>query len=220
MSVIIFLLLLSICMGVIYLVHKYFGKAEFYLLDVVFSILSFMMSFKLFSIFGININASIIFSSSLLCILYYFVNRYDNESRKFIYVSLISTFMCISLFLLSCFMVPSIYDKVSGLYQYLAFENLAMLILYPLSLVITLFLGEYCFKELKKEKNHKLMKTILTMVGIVFIDQAIFVYFSYAFIIRFDSAIRILVDNYLVKTMIMIIYILALNKLFNVKKVK
>lgn len=220
MSIVIFLLLISICLGIVYLIHKYLGKEQFYLFGIVCSILSFIVSFKLISIFGININFSIIFTSTILLILYYFVNRYDNESRRFIYTILLSTLVCISLFLLVTFMAPSIYDKVSTLYQYLAFENLAIVVLYPLSLAVTLFLSEYAFKELKKENKYRLLKTMLTIIGIVFIDTAIFIYFSYAFIIRFDTAIKILVDNYLVKTIIMIIFIYTASKLFMVRKVK
>jgi hypothetical protein len=83
-----------------------------------------------------------------------------------------------------------------------------------------MFLSEYCFKELKKEKSKKNIKTILTVFGIVFIDVALFIYFSYAFIIRYDIAIEIAIDNYLVKVGIMLIYILIVNKLFMVRKVK
>ena len=54
----------------------------------------------------------------------------------------------------------------------------------------------------------------------MFIDVAIFIYFSYAFIIRYDTVIEIAIDNYLVKVGIMIIYTLIVNKLFMVRKVK
>ena len=123
-------------------------------------------------------------------------------------------------FMLSGFMIPSIYDNMSVFYQRLVLDNLAIVILYPVSLVITMFLSEYCFRELKKENSKKMIKTILTIFGIVFIDAAIFIYFSYAFIIRFNTAMNIAIDNYLIKVGIMIVYILIVNKLFMVRKVK
>ena len=54
----------------------------------------------------------------------------------------------------------------------------------------------------------------------MFIDVAIFVYFSYAFIIRFDIAMKIAIDNYLIKVIVMLVYVLIVNKLFMVRKVK
>lgn len=221
MGVCVFLLLMAICLGLVYIVHKYFGKEEFYLLGIIYSIVSFIMSFKLVEIFGVNINANIIFSSGLLLILYYFVNRYnEKESRKFIFTTVICSLICMSFFMITAFMMPSIYDKMSVFYQSLLLDNLSIVILYPISLCVTMFLSEYCFKELKKEDSKKDIKTILTIFGIMFIDVAIFIYFSYAFIIKYDTAIEIAIDNYLVKVGIMIIYTLIVNKLFMVRKVK
>lgn len=221
MGVCVFLLLMAICLGLVYVVHKYFGKEEFYLLGIIYSIVSFIMSFKIVEIIGVNINANVIFSSGLLLILYYFVNRYnEKESRKFIFTTVICSLICMSFFMITAFMMPSIYDKMSVFYQSLLLDNLAIVILYPVSLCVTMFLSEYCFKELKKEDSKKDIKTILTIFGIMFIDVAIFIYFSYAFIIKYDTAIEIAIDNYLVKVGIMIIYTLIVNKLFMVRKVK
>lgn len=220
MSIGVFLLLICICLGILYIAHKYFGKEQFYLLGIAYTILSFIMSFKIVNILGININMSVIFGSGVLVILYYFVSRYNkSESRKFIYTMIISILTCVLALLLAVFVVPSIYDSYAY-YQGLVLENLAIVVLYPISFVITLFLSEYCFKELEKEKKGKMIKTFTTIAGIVFIDTAIFIYFSYAFIIRFDVAIRILVDNYLMKVIIMSLYALIVNKLFMVRKVK
>lgn len=221
MNIGIFLLLMAICLGLVYLVHKYFGKEQFYLLGIIYSIVSFMMSFKIIDVLGVSVNANIIFSSGLLLMLYYFVNRYnEKESRRFIFTIVGSSLLCMCFFMLTGFMVPSIYDKMSVFYQSLVLDNLAIVILYPVSLIVTMFLSEYCFKELKKEEKKRTIKTIFTIFGIMFIDAAIFIYFSYAFIIRFDTAMEIAIDNYLVKVGIMIIYILIVNKLFMVRKVK
>jgi len=221
MSIGIFLLLMAICLGTIYLVHKYFGKEQFYLLGVIYSVVSFILSFKLVNVFGVNINANLIFSSGILLILYYFVNRFsEKESRKFMITILFTSLMCMCFFMLTAFMIPSIYDKMSVFYQSLILDNLAIVILYPISLAITMFLSEYCFKELKNEDRKKIIKLLLTIFGIIFIETAIFIYFSYAFIIRFDTAIQIAIDNYLVKVGIMTIYTLIVNKLFAVRKVK
>lgn len=221
MSMVIFLLLISICLGVIYLVHKYLGKSEFYILAIIYSILSFIMSFKLVNIFGVDINLGIIFSSGLLVILYYFINRYGKgEDKKLITTIGISTILFGIILILNTIIVPSLSDKNSIIYQSLIFDNIPILILYPISLIGTLIFSSYIFNELKKEDSYRLVKTLLTVVGIVFADVFIFIYFSYAFIIRFDTSIMIALGNYLFKTIITIMYILIINKIFDVKKVK
>lgn len=221
MSIVIFLLLISICLGLIYLVHKYFGKSEFYILAIIYSILSFIMSFKLVNIFGVDINLSIIFSSGLLVILYYFINRYGKgEDKKLITTIGISTILFGIILILNTIIVPSLSDKNSFIYQSLIFDNIPILILYPISLIGTLIFSSYIFNELKKEDSYRLVKTLLTVLGIVFADVFIFIYFSYAFIIKFDASIMIALGNYLFKTIITIMYILIINKIFDVKKVK
>lgn len=221
MGIVIFILLMGISLGLVYLVHKYFGKEQFYLLGIIYTVLSFILSFKLINILGVNVNANLIFSSGLILILYYFVNRYnEKESRRFIYTTSFINIVLACILVITAVMVPSIYDKMSIFYQNLIFDNLAIVILYPISYIVTMFLSEYCFRELKKEENKKNIKTILTLLGVLFIDTALFVYFSYAFIIKYDVAMRIAIDNYLIKVGIMIIYILIVNKLFMIRKVK
>lgn len=218
---IVFLLLIIICIALLYVMHKYFGKIEFYLLAVIYSIMSFLMSFKIINILGIDVNGGIIFSSGLLAMLYYFINRYsENEYKKFISLVISTTIICICILFIASFMVPSIYDNASILYQELMFDNMPIVILYPITNFITLFFSSYCFKELKKESMNKIIKTIFTLVGIVFIDVFIFIYFIYAFLIRFDTAIIIALGNCFVKMIILFIYIFVVNKLFAVKKVK
>ena len=221
MSIVIFLLLISICLELIYLVHKYLGKSEFYILAIIYSILSFIMSFKLVNIFGVDINLGIIFSSGLLVILYYFINRYGKgEDKKLITTIGISTILFGIILILNTIIVPSLSDKNSIIYQSLIFDNIPILILYPISLIGTLIFSSYIFNELKKEYSYRLVKTLLTVLGIVFADVFIFIYFSYAFIIKFDTSIMIALGNYLFKTIITIMYILIINKIFDVKKVK
>lgn len=215
-----FLLLIGICIGFIYIVHKFFGKSEFYLLGIIYTIISFLMSFKLINVFGMDINPSIIFTSGLFMIIYYFVNRYDiKECKKFILLILVSSIASNLMLLSTAFMIPSIYDNSSNLYSNLVFDNLIIFILSPTAMVIASCLSGYSFNELKGEYK-KNIRNVITIIGIMFIYNFIFIYFSYAFLIRFDNALLIAVENYFVSSIIMIIYMFIINKIFSVKKVK
>lgn len=221
MGVIIFLLLSIICIGSIYIVHKYFDKNEFYFITIIFCIVSFLMSFKLIKVFGIEINPSIIFGSGIIAILYYFVNKYNVKELKKIKRIIFISIITLELFMVSsAFMIPSIYDVIGSNYDSLVFDNIPIIILYPISLFITLYLGGYCFEEFKHVEKNKYIKLLLIIVGIIFIDTFIFIYFSYAFLIKFDSSIMITLGNYLVKTIITFIFIILINKIIKVKKVK
>lgn len=221
MSVLLFLLFIFICISAIYMVHKYFGKFEFYFLGIIYTVISFLMSFKLINIFGFDINASIVFGSGLLSIIYYFIKRYDiKEYKKFVMLIFMVSLVCSIFLLSSSFMIPSIYDKNSLLYQNLILDNLVIVIMYPVSLLITSSLGGYCFNELKSISSAKNIKTIITIIGIMFVDVFVFVYFSYAVLIRYDKAIIIAIENYFIKSIIMVGYIFVINKILSVKKVK
>lgn len=221
MSILVFVLLICICLGLIYIVHKYYGKNELYILAIIYSVLSFIMSFKLVNILGIDINLGIIFSSGLIAILYYFINRYGKgEDKKLITLMGISTILFGIILLLNSFIVPSLSDSNSIMYQELIFDNMPILILYPISLIGTMILSSYTFGELKNENNKKLIKTIFTIIGVLFADVFVFIYFSYAFIIRFNTSMMITLGNYLVKCVISVGLVLIVNRLFEVKKVK
>ena len=221
MSEILFLLFITICIGIIYIIHKYYGKYEFYFIGIIYTIISFFMSFKLINVFGMDINPSIIFSSGLLVIIYYFIKRYDiKEYKKFNMMIIITNIILYIYLLVNTFMIPSIYDRMSSLYQNLVLNNLIIFITYPISMIITLYLGGYCFKELKGETEKKSIKLAATILGLMFIDTFIFIYFSYAFLIRFDKAIIIAIENYFIKCIIMIMYVFFVNKILSVKKVK
>ena len=221
MSIFVFLLLMVICLGFIYLVHRYLGKNEFYLLAIIYAVISFVMSFKIIYVFGISINLGIIFSSSLIMILYYFIHRYgDDDAKRIILVMIISTIICALFMMLNVFMVPSLYDNMSSYYQNLILNNLAIVILYPLALATIMYLARYSFNELSNTESKRFIKMILILIGISFIYTGIFIYFSYAIIIRFDIAIKIFLSNYLVMSLILIVYFLVIDKLFMIRKVK
>lgn len=221
MSEFIFLLFMIICFGSLYIVHKYFGKHVFYLISVVYSILSFLFSFKLVKVFGMDINISIIFSVGILYILYYFVNRYGKDDiKKIIIVDMTSIITCELLVIATSLLIPSISSDVTLLFQNLFFENWPIFVFYPLSFMIMLILGSYSFKELKTVEKSKKLIAILTIVGVLFVDVFIFMYFSYAIIINFNDSILITIGNYFIKTIIAIIAYFYINIIMGLKKVK
>lgn len=209
------------CLGLFYVAHKYFGKHELYILTILFSVISFISSFKLVRIFGFDINISIVFISAILMVLYYFINRFNKaETEKFIFTIIISTLLLELLFIIISLMMPSVYDKNLILFSKMIFDNYSILIFYPIQLILLLFLSRFAFRELKKIKEFKIVKTVLAFIGIAFTGVFTFLYFSYAIIIRFDEALFIALDNYFLMTILIISYYFITNRIMKVKKVE
>lgn len=221
MSEFIFILLIVICLYSMSVIHKYYDKKAFYVFTTIASIASLIMSFKLVKVFGININMSIVFNTVLIFILYYFVTKYNHkETNRLIFLDIISILLANIFLITTAVAVPSVYDRFNIYYQHLVFDNLVVMLLYPISTLVSLLLSRYCMIELSSDKNRRVFKTILTMLGITFIYNLLFVYFSYAFLINFSDALVVALDNYLVQAIMMIVFIFVLNKIFKVKKVK
>lgn len=221
MNIVIFLLLIIIIMGLIYIVHRYFGKHELYLLDIIYCILSFLLSFKLINIFGININLGIIFNCGVIMIIYYFVNRFSkNDLRKIIITSIISILSCIILLVMISLMEGSLYDENIILLKDLLFDNWLMSILYPIGLIITLLLSSYGFNELKRVEKRKKIKTIMVLIGVTFVDVFLVTYFAYVTKVKYSVSLLISIDNYFVKAIILILMYLVLDRIMKIKKVK
>lgn len=221
MSEIIFITLLALCIGLVYIVHKYFGKEEFYLLTIIYMIISLITSFKIIKVFGIDINANAIFYLGILTIIYYFVNRYSYaEVKRFLFMIIMFSMVSSIFLILASLYVPSIYDLFGSSYTNLILSNGLLVVLHLGCLVFTSLLSFYCFNLLKIEKEKRLVKVLITNVGLLFIDSFLFSYFGYAFTIHFSIALRISLNNYLIRVIIMVIYFILINKIFGVKKVK
>ncbi len=221
MNIIIFLLLIVISIGLIYVIHRYFGKHELYLLDIIYCILSFVLSFKLINIFGINVNLGIIFNSGIIMILYYFANRFGRaDLRKLVIISIITAFSCAFLLLTVSLMSGSLYDENIILFKDLFYDNMLMVIMYPISLSISLLLSCYGFSELKKIDKKKKIKTMIVLIGIVFADVFLVTYFAYVVKFKYGKSLLISVDNYFVKAIILMFMYFALDKIMKIKKVK
>lgn len=221
MSIVIFLLLIVISLGLIYIAHRYFGKHELYLLDILYCILSFLLSFKLINIFGMSINLGIIFNSCIIMIIYYFVNRFGKtDLRKIVITSIVTIFSCIFLLLMLSFMVGSLYDENIILFKDLLFDNLLMVILYPIGLIVSILLSSYGFNELKRVEKGKKIKSIMVLIGIIFVDVFLVTYFSYIAKVEDSASMLISIDNYFVKAIVTILMYFILDRIIKVKKVK
>ena len=216
----IFLLLFIICIWLIYIGHRYFSKHELYILSIVYSIVTFIMSFKMVKILGLNINMGIIFNTGIIGIMYYFVNKFnDGESKKYIVTIMISIISFIAIMLLSSIMIPSIYDENMVLFKKLLYDNYAILIFYPVGLLGTLLFTNYSFKRLKKVDGNKKIITFISMIGITFISVFVGIYFSYGIINGFRNSHFIAIDNYFIMTIMLFCMYLLVNKIIKIKKV-
>lgn len=221
MSILVFILLFIIMIGLIYLVHRYLSKSELYLLTLIYGIISFIMSFKMINIFGIYVNGSIIFNTGLIMILYYFINKYNEKEIKRLIISIILSICFIDvLVLINGLIEPSLYNNNYAYFRDMVVNNYMIFILYPIFTFISLFLYTYLFKEIKKIKEDKDLKILLPILGLTFIDIFIFVFLTNIIKFRFGISFMIALGNYIVKSFIMIGSIFLIDRIVKIKKVK
>ena len=221
MSVLVFILLFIIMIGLIYLVHRYLSKSELYLLTLIYGIISFIMSFKMINIFGIYVNGSIIFSTGLIMILYYFINKYNEKEIKRLIISIILSICFIDvLVLINGLIEPSLYNNNYAYFRDMVVNNYIIFILYPICIFISLYLYSYLFKDMKKIKEDKDLKILLPILGFTFIDIFTFVFLTNIIKFRFDISFMIALGNYIVKSFIMIGSIFLIDRIVKIKKVK
>lgn len=221
MSILVFILLFIIMIGLIYLVHRYLSKSELYLLALIYGIISFIMSFKMINIFGIYVNGSIIFNTGLIMILYYFINKYNEKEIKRLIISIILSICFIDvLVLINGLIEPSLYNNNYAYFRDMVVNNYMIFILYPIFTFISLFLYTYLFKEIKKIKEDKDLKILLPILGLTFIDIFIFVFLTNIIKFRFGISFMIALGNYIVKSFIMIGSIFLIDRIVKIKKVK
>ena len=219
MSILVFILLFIIMIGLIYLVHRYLSKSELYLRTLIYGIISFIMSFKMINIFGIYVNGSIIFNTGLIMILYYFINKYNEKEIKRLIISIILSICFIDvLVLINGLIEPSLYNNNYA--YFMVVNNYMIFILYPICIFISLYLYSYLFKEMKKIKEDKDLKILFPILGLTFIDIFIFVFLTNIIKFRFGISFMIALGNYIVKSFIMIGSIFLIDRIVKIKKVK
>ena len=216
-AILVILMLLSII--IIFCMYKIFDKKGFYYLIVIFSILSFIASFKISYILKMNVNTSIVPLSSLISIIYLFVSKYGpGETKDLLKITLYSNIIIAILLGIMNYFDPAITETISinmeGTFQY----NYKILIAYPFITVLSTYIIIKLFDIVYKMQTNYIISSIITYIinGILF--PIIFYLIVYTNIMNIHDSLFIGVSTYILGLIITIINTLIINTM-NKKKV-
>ena len=221
MSEIIFLIITIISMITIPLAYNYLDKKGLYIMLIIMTIVSYLLSFKVLNIWGLSVNANVITTISILEIVYLLIEK---ETKKNHYNYLFLTIFCLIAtafaILTTSSYIPSINDTLSTNMKGLFIDNYQILILFPLLLIITEIISPQIYLTLNQIYQNKIISINLIYMVLGLLNSLIFSFIAYASDPSFLSKLNIALATYFIGLIISILYTPIFNYLTSKKKVR
>lgn len=221
MSEIIFLIITIISMITIPLAYNYLDKKGLYIMLIIMTIVSYLLSFKVLNIWGLSVNANVITTISILEIVYLLIEK---ETKKNHYNYLFLTIFCLIAtafaILTTSSYIPSINDTLSTNMKGLFIDNYQILIIFPLLLIITEIISPQIYLNLNQIYQNKIISINLIYMVLGLLNSLIFSFIAYASDPSFLSKLNIALATYFIGLIISILYTPIFNYLTSKKKVR
>ena len=221
MSEIIFLIITIISMITIPLAYNYLDKKGLYIMLIIMTIVSYLLSFKVLNIWGLSVNANVITTISILEIVYLLIEK---ETKKNHYNYLFLTIFCLIAtafaILTTSSYIPSINDTLSTNMKGLFIDNYQILIIFPLLLIITEIISHPIYLTLNQIYQNKIISINLIYMVLGLLNSLIFSFIAYASDPSFLSKLNIALATYFIGLIISILYTPIFNYLTSKKKVR
>ena len=205
----------------IYFLYKTLEKRGLYFAVVILSILSFIMSFKITSVFKMNINLGIVPLVSLLSIYYIYLIKYSKKDiKQMIIISLVTNIITALLITTLNYYIPAITETISinieGTFKY----HYKILIIYPLIILFSEYLIIKFYTFITELQNNIIISVILSYIITGLIYTVIFSVLGYINIFDFKSSIFLGITTYIIGLLITLISALFINYIMGSKKVR
>ena len=116
--------------------------------------------------------------------------------------------------------IPSVNDTVSINMQNTFGNYSRLLLIYPVTLILSEYLSLHYYQKLKDTYNDSFITLAFTYLLVGLIDTIIFSFVSYLNIISLKEIVTLALSSYLIRLLIIIIYYFVLDPDFLKKKVK
>ena len=220
MNYLIYLSILLLSIFSIYLSKKVMGKSGLTILLITSSVLSLILSFKYIMLSTINVNANSITYITMFTSLYLLLESTNKEEvKKIVNMNFfITSFTAVMLYMMS-YHVQSLTDTISINMRNVFINNYRILIVYPLTTLLSNYLLIWMYKTIRKLYDIPFITTVTTYLMIGLIEGIIFFTITYYNILDIKIIIKLLLSSYMIRLIITIIYSIFLNLLTS-KKVK
>ena len=203
------------------LAYNYLDKKGLYIMLIIMTIVSYLLSFKVLNIWGLSVNANVITTISILEIVYLLIEK---ETKKNHYNYLFLTIFCLIAtafaILTTSSYIPSINDTLSTNMKGLFIDNYQILIIFPLLLIITEIISPQIYLTLNQIYQNKIISINLIYMVLGLLNSLIFSFIAYASDPSFLSKLNIALATYFIGLIISILYTPIFNYLTSKKKVR
>ena len=216
MEELIFIVLLLLTLLTIFCLYKMLDKRGLYFGLVIMNLISFVLSFKISTIFKMNINLGIIPLISTFTILYLFLTKNNNkETKNLLLITLYSNIISGLLLIVMNYFVPAITETISinmqGTFEY----NYKILITYPIIVLISQIATIKLYGLLNEIQENISISIFLTYIITGLLYTVVLYCISYINILQLRHSLFLGVSTYILGiaiTTINIIFIYLLHK--------
>lgn len=213
--------ILIICMLSVYLANKYLDKRGLTIVFIVSNVLSFILTFKYIAISTLTFNANAITYVTMFTSLYLLLENNDKRQvTKIIDLNFIINIFSASMLYIMSLYTQSLTDTIGINMTNVFINNSRLLIVYPLTLIISQKLLIRIYDKIKNLYDNLFISTVTTYLAIGLIESILYVFLSYYNLLNTQIIIKLLLSTYMLRLIITVIYSLFLTLINNKKKVK
>lgn len=212
MNIIIYLCILIISMFSIYLANKLLGKLGLTITLIGMNTISFILSFKYVSISTINLNSNCIPFVTIFTSLYLLLETTEKKEVKEItnINFIINIFIAMMLYIMTYY-TQSITDTISVNMKNVFMNNYKILIIYPLTTLLSNYLIIWMYEKIKKLYDNSFITTVTTFVLVGIVEGIIYTLIVYNNILSYKKIILILLSTYMIRLITTVIYSIFLT---------
>lgn len=216
MEEIVTIILVILTLLTIYCLYKILDKRGMYFGLVMLDLISFVLSFKISTIFKMNVNLGIIPLISTFSIIYIFLSKYNSkETKNLLLITLYANITASLLLVVMNFFVPAITETISinmqGTFEY----NYKILITYPIIILLSQLVTAKLYNLLKQIQDKDSIAIILTYIITGLLYTVVMYALSYINVLELRHSLFLGISTYILGlaiTIINIIFIDILNK--------
>ena len=221
MNLLIFILLIVLSIFFMYISLYMLDKKNYRYIYLIYSILGYLMSFKIIKLASINLSANIVIETLFLTLTYLIIEKTTKEEFIKIVKNIFKYNLLVGILLLfGSLYIPVVTDVVSINIKYMIIDNYKILLIYPILLAILQLLTYLVYNSIKELKLNIQNNIIISSLTILMVDSVIFNLFAYLFKIKLSNIILLILSNYLIKILLTTIYSYIISKQIDNKKVK
>lgn len=221
MNLLIFILLIVLSIFFMYISLYMLDKKNYRYIYLIYSILGYLMSFKIIKLASINLSANIVIETLFLTLTYLIIEKTTKEEFIKIVKNIFKYNLLVGVLLLfGSLYIPVVTDVVSINIKYMIIDNYKILLIYPILLTILQLLTYLVYNSIKELKLNIQNNIIISSLTILMVDSVIFNLFAYLFKIKLSNIILLILSNYLIKILLTAIYSYIISKQIDNKKVK